>query len=124
MSAIPGNWQEFFRIDDNKTELFSFLARSVGGIDTNKQVITTHNIGMLYTNHLDVSGLASCNHEEADTRILLHLEDAMWHGNSRVSICPVDTDVVVLAVTSAQHLNIFDLWIAFGREELQIPCLS
>ena len=26
-NAIPGNWQEFLRINDNKTELFSFLAR-------------------------------------------------------------------------------------------------
>ena len=24
-SAVPGNWQEFLRIDDNKTELFFFL---------------------------------------------------------------------------------------------------
>ena len=38
----------------------------------------------------------------------------MRHGNSRVSTCTVDTNVVVLAVTSAQRLNIFELWIAFG----------
>ena len=25
-SRIPGNWDSFMRIDDNKTELFSFLA--------------------------------------------------------------------------------------------------
>ena len=33
-----------------------------------------------------------------------------------MSICTVDMDVVhvVLAVTSAQHLNISELWIAFG----------
>ena len=31
-----------------------------------------------------------------------------------VSIRTVDTDVVVLAVTSAQRLNITELWIAFG----------
>ncbi len=28
-SAIPGNWSEFLRIDDNKSELFSFSATSV-----------------------------------------------------------------------------------------------
>ena len=47
------------------------------GIDTNKQVITTHNIGMLCINRQDVLGLASCTHAEADTHILLHLEDAV-----------------------------------------------
>ncbi|KAG0725466.1 hypothetical protein GWK47_038595 [Chionoecetes opilio] len=34
--AVPGNWQEFLRINDNKTELFSFLASNVADIDTNK----------------------------------------------------------------------------------------
>ena len=70
----------------------------------------------------DVSGLAPCTHEEADTRILLHLEDAVRHGNTKVSIRTVDTDVVVLAVASAQRLNIPELWIAFGAS-LQISCL-
>ena len=94
------------------------------GIGTNKQVITTHNTGVLSTNCQDVSGLSACTHEEADTRILLHLEDAVRHGNSRVSIRTVDTDVVVLAVSSAQRLNISELWIAFWcREELQTLAL-
>ena len=31
-----------------------------------------------------------------------------------MSICTVDTDVVVLAVASAQQLNISESWIAFG----------
>ena len=33
---------------------------------------------------------------------------------NKVSIRTVDTDVVVLAVASAQRLNITELWIAFG----------
>ena len=81
---------------------------------TNKQVITTHNTGVLSTNCQDVSGLSPCTHEEADTHILLYLEDAVLHGNSRVSMHTIDTDVVVLAVSSAQLLNISKLWIAFG----------
>ena len=31
-----------------------------------------------------------------------------------MSIRTVDTDVVVLAITSAQRLNIAELWVAFG----------
>ncbi len=113
-SAIPGNWQEFLRIDDNKTELFSFLATNAAGIDTNKQVITTHRTSVLCINRQDVFGLAPCTHEEADTHILLHLEDAVRQGHNKVSIRTVDTDVVVLAITSAQRLNISQLWVAFG----------
>ena len=115
LNVIPGNWQEFLHISDNETELFSILARSVVGIDTDKQVITTHTTLVCPgINHQDVSGLAPCTHEEADICILLHLEDAVRHGNTRVSIHMVDTDVVVLAVASAQRLNISELWIAFG----------
>ena len=83
-------------------------------IDTDKQVITTHNTDVLCTNCQDVFGLAPCSHEEANTRILLHLEDAVRHGNTRVSICTVDTDFIVLAVASAQRLSLSELWIAFG----------
>ena len=37
-TAIPGNWKEFLRIDENKVELFSFLATTVvASIDCSKQ---------------------------------------------------------------------------------------
>ena len=113
-SAVPGNWQEFLRIDDNKTELFSFLASNIADIDTNKHIITTQGTGVICSNRQDVSALAPCTHEEADTRIFLHLQDAVQQGYSKVSIRTVDTDVVVLAIASANRLNISELWIAFG----------
>lgn len=116
-SAVPGNWQEFIRIDDNKKELFSFLASNVADIDTNKHLITTQGTGVLCSSRQDVSALAPCTHEEADTRILLHLQDDVQQGYSKVSIRTVDTDVVVLAITSANHLSISELWIAFGVEK-------
>ena len=114
-TAIPGNWKEFLRIDENKVELFSFLASSVvASIDSSKQIISTHRNEVLCNQSRDVSRLAPCTHEEADTRIILHLEDAVKEGNTKVSIRTVDTDVVVLAVTSAQRLDNTEVWIAFG----------
>ena len=110
LSANPRICQEFLPIDDNKTDLFSFLVRSVAH---QKHVITTSNTGVLSTNHQDVPGLAPCTHEEADTRILFHLNYAVWHGNCRISICTIDTDLVVLAITSVQQINISELWIVF-----------
>ena len=41
----------------------------------------------------------------------------MKERNTNVSIRTVDTDVVVLAVTSAQRLNNAEVWIAFGTEK-------
>ena len=90
------------------------MATSAAIIATDKQIISTCHTGVLCTQSRDVSGLAPCTHEEADTRILLHLEDALKHGYNKVSIRTVDTDVIVLAVTSAQRLNITELWVAFG----------
>ena len=103
------------RIDENKVELFSFLATTVAAsIDCSKQIISTHRTKVFCNKSRDVSGLAPCTHEEADTRIILHLEDAVKAGNTKVSIRTVDTDVIVLAVTSAQRLNNAGVWIAFG----------
>ena len=108
LNAIPGYWPEFLRVSDNKTELFSFMAKTVVEIDSDKQVITTTTL------MCSALIMAPCSHEEADTRILLHLEDAVRHGNTRVSIRTVDTGVVVLTVASAQCLSLSELWIAFG----------
>ena len=71
----------------------------------------------------DVSGLAPCNHEEADTRIFLHLGDAVKAGYNKVLIHTVDTDVVVLAVASVQQLSGVELCIAFGtgKSLLSLP---
>jgi hypothetical protein len=113
-SSIPGNWQAFLRIDENKVELFEFLATRIATTETEKQIISTHHKNVLCTQARDVAGLAPCSHEEADTRILLHVEDAVRQGYTKVSIRTVDTDVVILAVTAAERLDIDELWVAFG----------
>ena len=54
-NSIPGNWQEFLRINDNKTELFSFLATRAATIATDKHVVSIY--------HIDVLGMYSvCLH--------------------------------------------------------------
>lgn len=113
-SSLPKNWEEFLRVDENKTELFSFLATTLAAISTDKQVITTIGSDVLTINRQDVLEPAPCTHEEADTRLLLHLCDAVQQGYTKAEIRTVDTDVLVLAILSAQRLNIEELWVAFG----------
>lgn len=93
------------------------LATSVTALNTRKQIISTHHAEVLCTQPRDVSGLAPRTHEEADTRILLHLGDAVKEGYTKVSICTVDTDMLVLAVTAAQSLNSSEMWVAFGARK-------
>ena len=40
--------------------------------------------------------IKDCTHEEADTRILLHVVHFAKQGNNRISIQTVDTDIVVV----------------------------
>lgn len=62
----------------------------------------------------DLTSLDPCNHEEADSRILLHASHAAKHGHHSIVIQTVDTDVVVLAVSVVQKLQQEDkLWLAF-----------
>ena len=91
-----------------------FLAMlSVACIKTNKEFITTQDSGVLCINHPDVSDLAPCTHEEANTRIILHLEDAARKEYETVLIRTVDTYVVVLAIAVVDHPDISELSITF-----------
>ena len=55
-----------------------------------------------------------CNHEEADSRIFLHMSDIAECGLRRVAIHTVDTDVVILALSVFSTVSLDELWIAFG----------
>ena len=65
--TVPGNWQEFLRIDENKVELFSFVATSVMSVESSKQIISTHHTDVLCLQAKDVSRPFPCAHEETDT---------------------------------------------------------
>ena len=119
-TTIPRNWAEFLRSSDNKKELFCFIAEKIASINAgNKQILTTY-LDRVLTVHDDgftdgfTDEINPCNHEEADTRILLHVAHATAHGHQKVSIRTVDTDVIVLAVSQFQHLQLAELWIEFG----------
>ena len=83
-------------------------------IETPGQVISTFGNSILSREPKDDSCLAPCDHEEADTRIFLHVQDASKEGNRRVLVRTVDTDVVVLAVSLFNTLDIDKLWVAYG----------
>ena len=73
VNRIPVNWQQFLRTDENKTELFCFLAQYAQKMTSEKQVISTFLQEVLCNYSRDTQELAPCNHEEADTRIFVHM---------------------------------------------------
>ena len=44
--------------------------------------------------------MMECDHEEADTRICVHIMDALDNGAKKVYVRTVDTDVIVVLVVN------------------------
>ena len=116
--VIPGNWQNFLRVDSNKTELFSYLSQIVAQMPLvdDKQVYVTNGEQVLSNPRKeDNAALNPCGHEEADTSMMLHVAHAARHGHSKILIRTVNIDVVAIAVRIFQLLEALQqLWIAFG----------
>ena len=75
------NSQSFLRVDGNKGELFSFLADQIRMVTIpGVEVITYLNKYIFCPPAFDNVGLAPCNHEEADTRLIPHIAHAAKQG--------------------------------------------
>ena len=103
-NKIPGNWKEFLRDSTNKQELFAFLSDKVSTFNcqTGKEIYITSGRSVVG------SGIShqmpDCDHEEADTRLLIHLQDALQNGSTCCQVRTVDTDVLVILVGKMHYL--------------------
>ena len=114
-AAVPKNWAEFLRINENKTELFAFLSREIVTISTDKQVICILDRDVVCLQPMGKEGLAPCSHEEADSRMIVHVAQVANTYNT-ILIRTLDSDVVVLAVYAFAQLtsSLNGLRAAFG----------
>lgn len=109
------------RVDLNKQELFSFRSTTlVDSFEVQKELVVTEGKQVICVPvQLDVHLLAPCNHEEADSQMMLHINHALQHGLNRILVKTVDTDVVVLAVVIATILPVDSkIWLAFGTGKM------
>ena len=107
----------FLRIDQNKVELFDFLTLKLSEMVTEgKEIYLTYGMKVLSSPETcDISSISNCSQEEADTMIMLHVQDAVRKGCQSILIRIVDTDVVVLAIYIFHQLQGLEkLWVAFG----------
>ena len=80
-------------------------------------MVTTKQEYVLSTKELDVGSISPSDHEEADTRLLLHLKHAILRGHEKAYIRTVDSDVIVISVTvfnELKELGLTELWIGMG----------
>jgi len=115
---LPPNWQKFMRDNDNKTELFIFLADKIAQMSARNKVIVTKEDDAVSTQTINMEELVPCSHEEADTRIFVHARHAVRHGSKAIMIKASVTDVLVIAVSvlpSLQQSGLQQLWVSFGQ---------
>ena len=93
---IPSNWMAFLRDSTNKSELFQVLSYKISVFDFSPNKIV-------------------CNHEEADTRIIVHLQDAIANGEPVTALIrTVDTDVVVILIGKFFNLKRINKTCKYG----------
>ena len=72
--------------------------------------------------------MSPCDHEEADTRLLVHLGDALKNGCNTCVVRTVDTDVVVILIGKLHHLLSINpsvkIWVAFGTGKHSLTSIS
>ena len=110
-TKLPRDWKSFLRSDSNKTLLVSYLAEEVLSAmkDDGKTIVFTIDDKVRSVPERDNSRLQPCNHEEADTRMFLHMNDsAMEDDNAPMTFLFItnDTDVVVNSVVAASRSNL------------------
>ena len=123
-NMVPTNWKCFLRDEKNKQELFEFLSNKVAVFKypENKEVFVTQGQSVL-TNQNNL-GMASCDHEEADTRLIVHIVDALTltKGRNTCLVRTVDTDIVVILVGTFHYFTTLNLnaniWVAFGSRRI------
>uniref|UniRef100_H3A078 Uncharacterized protein n=1 Tax=Latimeria chalumnae TaxID=7897 RepID=H3A078_LATCH len=117
-SKIPTNWWSFLHDDNNKIELFYFLADKIA-----ETVIMTKGENIISNQMICLEDMAPCTHEEADTCIFIHARHATMEGNKVLMIDANGTGVVVIAISvlaSLKELGLEKMWIAFGQGKIPI----
>ena len=108
-SRLPGSWNNFLRLDDNKTEFFEFLATHIEMAEAANRIVATKGENLVSNMAINMEVLSPCTHKEADTRLFIHAKDAASEGCKNVIIKSTDTDVVVIDFFN--DLNVESLWI-------------
>lgn len=112
-------WQAFLKVNENKEELFRYLSEEMVKTSTNSNYhfISTKGEFVLSNKPVDLSRINPSDHEEADTRMILHLYDAVTDGHETAFLRTVDSDVVILCIRfyhTLHGLGLKELWIGFG----------
>ena len=90
---MPKNWKNFLLDSTNKSELFDYLSQVVKNqnfLEDTSVFITKGQEVISKNNNYEME---ACKHEEADTRIMVHIVHAIQQGAKKIMVRTVDTDI-------------------------------
>ena len=102
-NKIPRNWKEFLFDLNNKTKQYSFLSEKIESTHrpNSKEIYITSG------SEVNVKGgdriLPYCDHEEANTRLLVHIADALENECNSCLVRTVDYDVLAILIPPLCH---------------------
>ena len=117
-TKIPANWKDFLNDSKNKQEFYDYLTLQIDHTDwpQDKELYVTFNESVITKG--SARPMENCSHEEADSRIIVHLLHALAAHHKTIMIRVNDTDVVVILIGHffciQESYPDVDLWVAFG----------
>lgn len=126
-TPIPKQWQKYISNPKNKENLADFLCTALckrlpQSLNPRQEVFLAGGFkdGMKTVSctqgHYATVPLLRSDHEEADTRILLHVKHAS-QTHKRIVVQSPDTDVAVLCVAHFEDLQCQELWFRTGVKD-------
>ena len=116
-SGSPKKWKGFLHVNENKTELFKFLAQQLAQlpIGEGKVIYATNGADVLCT--MTMFMYHDYVHTKKQTLVFsFMLQMQLGKVVRKLHLRTIDTDVVVLAIAMFNHLNADELWLAFGTK--------
>lgn len=95
---IPPNWKAFLQDNTNKKELFALLTSRVSNFQFPEDKETNITSDESVISSRGSTDIKRCDPEEADTRIAVHVQNALNKGCSQVFVYTVDMDILVIMI--------------------------
>lgn len=126
-TPVPKLWQKYIAKPRNKENLCAFLSETrctiaKESLDQEKHLVLAGGFKereravLISHGHVDIVTPLLSDHEEADTRILLHVNLAS-STHQRIVIHSPDTDVAILSIAHYKELGCKELWFRTGVKD-------
>ena len=115
---LPSKFDNFLRNNENKMNLFKFLNEYVYAnmeLPEGKEVFLTGDESVISMG--TSRSMSASNHEEADTRIVVHMVDAL-EGAISIEVVTTDSDIVVILTSLFHELSdtygSIEIFVSYG----------